>query len=291
MTFSGRPRFRRAERVNGGITAAVRSMPDIRGFFTRAPRDALILPAMRATPALLALLLAACSPFPDHFMPGPAEKLEFRMTNGFWKDTYPTSTPIARGGFVVLEARADLLDRPLVAVAADPLVIEIAPEPVGGARKDDGLVWRFTVRAAACGSTLVSIRDGDVTLDSVELTVADPAELRWEPFDDRLEDRRYLDALLVHPEENVEIAVWAFDAQGERMAGAQAWTLEAGTNTFSFEPDAGVTQACTWNAFRAGARAPIILTGKAFGWTEMVFRNPCGLEMRIKATCAWGAKR
>ena len=25
--------------------------------------------------------------------------------------------------------------------------------------------------------------------------------------------------------------------------------------------------------------------------TEMVFRNAGGLEMKIKATCAWGAKR
>ncbi|MEK7468111.1 MAG: hypothetical protein AAB074_11910 [Planctomycetota bacterium] len=245
---------------------------------------------MRPLRFLAVLVLASCSPFPDYFAPGASSRLEFRLTNGFWKDTYATSTPIARGGFVVLEAKADLLEQPLVAVASDPAVVEIAPDPVGPARKDGVLVWRFTIRGVTCGRTVVTLRSGDVPLDSVELTVADPGELRWEPFDDRLEDRRYLDALLVHPQETVEIAVWAYDPFGQRMAGAQAWTLEAGATTLSFEPEPDTPQACTWSVIRAGARAPIIVTGKAFGWTEMVFRNPGGIQMTIKATCSWGKR-
>jgi len=246
---------------------------------------------MRASVALLIVVLTSCSPFPDRFGPGTSEKLEFRMTNGFWKDTYATATPIARGGFVVLEARAGNLERPLVAVAADPSVIEISPEPVEPARTSDGILWRFTVKAVACGKTVVTLRDGEEPLDSVELTVADPGTYRWETFEDRLEDRCYPGALLVHPQETVEIAVWAFDASGNRMAGAQAWTLEAGGTNFPFETQPDVLQACTWTTVRAGARAPILVTGKEFGWTEMVFRHAGGLEMKIKATCGWGIKK
>lgn len=246
---------------------------------------------MRPLAAVAVLALASCSPFPDYFAPGASSRLEFRLTNGFWKDTYPTTTPIARGGFVVLEAKADLLEQPIVAVASDPAVLEITPEPVGPAKKDGVLVWRFMIHAAACGRSVVTLRSGDVPLDSVELTVADPGELRWELFNDALEDRRYLDALLVHPEESVEIEVWAYDPFGERMAGSHAWTLEAGATTFTFEPEAGVTQACSWEVLRAGGRAPIVVKGKSFGWTEMVFRSPAGIQMTIKATCAWGAGR
>ncbi|KAF0243919.1 MAG: hypothetical protein FD180_2948 [Planctomycetota bacterium] len=246
---------------------------------------------MRATFALLTVLLASCSPFPDHFGPGTSEKFEFRMTNGFWKDTYSAATPIASGGFVVLEARTDLFDRPLVAVAADPAVVEISTEPVAPARTSDGLLWRFTVRAVACGKTAITLRDGEAPVDSIELTVADPGEFRWETFEDSLEGRCYPGALLVHPQETVEIAVWAYDASGQRMAGAEAWTLEAGGTYFPFETQPDVLQACNWTTVRAGARAPILVSGKEFGWTEMVFRHAGGLEMKIKATCGWGIKK
>lgn len=245
---------------------------------------------MRASIALLALALSACTPFPDRFAPGPAARLEFRLTNGFWEDTFASTTPIARGGFVILEARADGPERSLLARVADPGILEISADPVTPAKNDDGFVWRFMVRAAAVGRTTVTLLDVDTPLDTVELTVADPAGFIWEPFDDRLEERRYLDAMLVHPDETIEIEIWAFDPAGGRMAGVEAWTLEAGATTLKFDPAPDTPQACTWKAFRAGGRAPVLVTGKAFGWTEMVFRAPGGAEMRIKATCSWGGK-
>ncbi len=245
---------------------------------------------MRASIALLALALSACSPFPDRFTAGPAGKLEFRLANGFWEDTFPSPTAIARGGYVILEARAEGPQRSLLARAADPAVVEISPEPVAPGKSDGEFIWRFLVRGAACGRTTVTLVDVDTPLDTVELTVADPAGFIWEPFDDRLEDRRYLDAMLVHPDETIEIEVWAFDAGGGRMAGVQAWTLEAGSTTLRFEPAPDTPQACTWRSLRAGGRAPILVTGKAMGWTEMIFRSPGGAEMIIKATCSWGGK-
>lgn len=243
---------------------------------------------MRATLAVLALALAGCSPFPDRFVPGPADRLEFRLSNGFWQDTFDPSVPVARGGFVALEVRADSPERSLVAVAADPAVLEVSPDPVAPGKKDDGFLWRFVVRAAGCGKTTVTLLDAGTPLDTVELTVADPAGFIFEPFDDRLEDRRYLDALLVHPDETIEIAIWAFDANGGRMAGAGAWELEAGETKLQGDPAPDTAQACTWKVLRAGARSPVLVTGKSFGWTEMVFRSPGGAEMRMKATCSWG---
>ena len=227
---------------------------------------------MRLLPLLV--LLAGCSPFAERFSPGRADVLEFRLSNGFWKDTFAPDTAIAAGGSVSLEVRGK--GGVLRAVVVDPAVIEAAGEDLTPAVRDGESVWKVTLRALKEGRTVVELRDGETVVDSVELVVVSAASFDWEIYDPDRQSRRADDVLRVLPKESLDLDIWAYDAEGERLAGAGAWEIVAGETRLLADPDPETPHCCVFSRLTLGSRFPLRVEGRVFGSTELRVRGVAG---------------
>ncbi|MCE9581599.1 MAG: hypothetical protein K8T20_03680 [Planctomycetes bacterium] len=245
---------------------------------------------MRKTAILLTAVLAGCSGFSERYKPGVAGKLDFQLSNGFWADRFDPATPIAVGGTVILEVRAEEGPKGvLVAKSSDSAVIETPSDPVQPGKSPNGTLWRCPLRAVVPGRARIEMRDSKGAVDIIELSVAVPAKFDWEIYDPDRKDRRAADTLRLKPGENLEISIWAYDAEGKRFAGAEAWTLEAGATSLLADPAPDTPQACTWEIEHIGARTPVRFTGKVFGSTEVIVKGPGGgpeLKIVVKVDLA-----